>query len=174
MLLNLSTQGRLLFFKKSHWLQMMKSTGWRRGGVGPYKQKCWTPNSLFTPPSPTSDLDLLLSFKNIIFSYIHISNQNTQPPDKDILPWMVQPQSAEPEQKGSTFQDIFAFTGTGLMKQIEQWMWNVKDNAGKPQPCLKRWWEQHRQKEKQKMSKPKQLHFLFFFFPLLFFSGDRE
>lgn len=41
-------------------------------------------------------------------------------PDKDILPWMVQTQSAELEQKGSTSRDVFIYTATGLMKQTEQ------------------------------------------------------
>lgn len=45
-----------------------------------------------------------------------------QSPDKDILPWMVQTQPAEPEpeHKPSTSQDIFVYTGIGLMKQTEQ------------------------------------------------------
>lgn len=47
-------------------------------------------------------------------------------PDRDILPWMVQTLSAEPEQKGSASQGIFIYTAIGLIKQI----WNVKDNAG--------------------------------------------
>lgn len=76
-----------------------------------------------------------------MFLYSHTSNHNMQPPDKDILPWMVQTQPAEPEpeHKPSTSQDIFVYTGIGLMKQTEQGMWNVKDNAGKPQPHLKCW-----------------------------------